>query len=206
MGGGGLLMYYAAGGYVLENVHTDMYGWSLLNQKTIVNPRGTVSASEQGPVVATSYYVNNTYTRQVFFTNTEGAIYTTTSKDFSLANAITWNPPMKVSSDILASVQGTGLAVCVDNATDGLDGMRLYYGSGSGILQELQYSFARPASGWTQGRNWTEADYTSGVDCIINDASSSISVFWRNAKTGSIQQAVQNFGIAAGNRPNGELV
>jgi hypothetical protein len=178
----------------------------LPNNKTIVNPKGTVSASKQGPIVATSYYVNNTYIRQVFFTNTDGTIYTATSKDFSLANAITWNPPIKVSSDILASAQGTGLAVCVDNSTDGLDGMRLYYGSGSGILQELQYSFARPASGWIQSRNWTEADHTSGVDCIINKASSSISVFWRNANTGSVQQAVQNFGIAASNRPNGESV
>jgi hypothetical protein len=185
-------------------VYTTTFGWSLPNHKAIVNPRGTVKASGNGPVAAATYYLNDTYVRQVFFTNEAGVIYTATSKNFSLANTIAWNPPTQVHSETLASAPGTGLGVCVDNSTTGMNGMRLYYGSGSGVLQELQWSFARPASGWTLGQNWTEADHMSGVDCFVNNASSTLNVFWRNDNTGSIQQAVQSFATVASGRTVGE--
>jgi hypothetical protein len=196
-------MYYAADGYVLENVHT-IFGWSLPHNKTIVNPEGTVKASASGPIAAATYYLNDTYVRQVFFTNDAGIIYTVTSKTFSLANTITWNSPTQIHSETLASAPGSGLTVCVDTSTTGMNGMRLYYGSGSGVLQELQWSFARPASGWTIGQNWTEADHTSGVDCVFNNANSTLNVFWRNDNSGSIQQAVQSFVPVASDRSIGE--
>ncbi|KAK5697193.1 hypothetical protein LTR97_007328 [Elasticomyces elasticus] len=194
-GSGRLYMYYQdQDGRIIENTYYND-SWTLEDSSLLDKSVVTTDATARSPLAAVSYALNDVQYRQIFYIDGSGLVKTTNSTNFD-ANAIatSWSTPYAITDDP-ASTSGTaGLAACSDHI--GMNGVRVYYGSGEGYVQEVGYQFNDTSTGWTEWFSFSDSDANSGVACVVYDDVEAeelyINVYMRNT-SGIVTQNYWNY-------------
>ncbi|TKA75692.1 hypothetical protein B0A55_03181 [Friedmanniomyces simplex] len=202
-GSGRLLMYYQdANGRIIENSYLNE-SWTLEDSSLIDQSMVTNDATRGSPLAAVSYTLNGLQYRQVFYIDGTGLVKTTNSTTVNDTNAIatSWTTPYAITNDP-ASTSGTaGLAACSDHV--GMNGIRVYYGSGSGYVQEVAYQFNNTAYGWNGMNSFASSDPNSGVACVVFDNTVQedqyVNVYMRNTSGIVVQNYFDFLGTAGWN-------
>ncbi|KAK3113558.1 hypothetical protein LTR53_009043 [Teratosphaeriaceae sp. CCFEE 6253] len=189
-GSGRLLMYYQdPEGRVIENAYLGG-SWTLQDESLVNQSVVTMDATPGSPLAALSYTQGSLQYRQVFYLDASGLVKTTNSTTVDTnAIATSWSVPYAITTDP-ASTSGTaGLAACSDDL--GMNGIRVYYGSGNGYIQEVAYQFNHTANGWNEQYSFVSSDPNSGVACVVfeNPAEEDeyLNVYMRNS-SGTVAQ------------------
>ncbi|KAK6396799.1 hypothetical protein LTR65_008697 [Meristemomyces frigidus] len=198
-GSGRLFAYYQdLDGRIIENSY---FGgsWTLEDRSKVNESVVTTNATAGSALAAVSYTLNSSIVRQLFFIDAYGMLRTTNSSMTPGTVALEWSTPVAVSSDIVSADSTVGLAACVDH--NGMSGIRVYYGSSSGGIQEVGWQFDTDP-GWTMWNFFNESDPTSGVACVTYDANDEregyINVYMRNTTTGVVQQSYWDYSKSDG--------
>ncbi|KAK5000990.1 hypothetical protein LTR66_000269 [Elasticomyces elasticus] len=136
-------------------------------------------AAQRSPLGAVSYTIQGTVFRQIFYVNTIGQLKTTNT-----TGSNSWQTPFSIlTSDSVAS---NSLALCTraDTASvHGLNGIRVYYASFKGYIQEVGINFG---STWRQEFSFYGSDPSAGVGCA--DGSSVSNIYVRNSTTAAVRR------------------
>lgn len=190
---GRLLTYYQdPDGRVIENSYLNG-SWTLDNSTNINNSVVTTQTAAGSPLAAISYVNNGLTYRQVFFLDSTGTVRSTNSSTTSNNIATSWGAPIAIATDT-ASPNSIGLAACTDSRKTGMGGIRVYYGSSSGCIQEVGYAFN--STGWTEWFCFDGSDQDAGVACAVYDGPNNagngtvelINLYLRNSTTGAVTQ------------------
>ncbi|KAK5107338.1 hypothetical protein LTR62_001354 [Meristemomyces frigidus] len=143
----------------------------------------TSDAAEDSPLSAISYTMNSTTYRQLFYFNSNGlvtAINTTSGSN--------WSEPYTVLPNATSLPNTRALAAVADTQDASLNGVRLYYGSSSGVIQELgiQFTMTLPNPIWRTFASFSNSDPSTGVACVLKNGTNH--VYLRNMSTGAVQQ------------------
>ncbi|KAK1075132.1 hypothetical protein LTR74_000538 [Friedmanniomyces endolithicus] len=193
---GRLLMYYQdAKGRIIENSYLNgswtLETTSLIDESVVVSS----DATQGSPLAAVSYTVGTLQYRQIFYIDGTGLVKTTNSTTVS-ANAVatSWTAPYAIVTDHAATSETAGLAACSDHI--GMNGIRVYYGSISGYVQEVAYQFNNTALGWNELYSFPQSDANSGVACVVYDNAANqdqfVNVYMRNT-SGIVVQNYYDF-------------
>jgi len=176
----------------IRRVTSDSQREQLLNQKSrtlettaLIDESVVVSsdATQGSPLAAVSYTIGSLQYRQIFYIDGTGLVKTTNSTTVS-ANAVatSWTTPYAIVTDHAATSETAGLAACSDHI--GMNGIRVYYGSISGYVQEVAYQFNNTALGWNELYSFPQSDANSGVACVVYDNAQNqdqfVNVYMRN--------------------------
>ena len=175
-------------GRIIESHYSDGQ-WAItdndnITDKNVVAPSN--AATQASPLAAIAYTLYGTAYRQVFFITSDGQLKTTQTNGNG-----TWSSP---SDNILkgdkASTRSYALAACADTQSNGLNGIRVYYGSQNGYIQEVGMDFSESTESpvWHMWASFPQSDASSGVACALNGNKNHM--YLRNTSTtaGFVQQ------------------
>ncbi|KAK1044233.1 hypothetical protein LTR74_018322 [Friedmanniomyces endolithicus] len=190
----GLALLSPAGGSTLYSYYVDIDGAVLENQwenglwltsghnisKTSVV---TSDVAHNSPLAAISYTMNSTTFRQLFFFDGNGLVTTVTTTGGS-----DWSEPYNVLPNATSLPNTLALAAIADTQGIGLNGIRLYYGSTSGVIQELGVDFLEQSGNplWHTFTSFHQSDPSAGVACVLENTTNH--VYMRNLSTSTLQQ------------------
>ena len=174
-----LLTYFQdPDGRIIENSYLD--GAWKVNAANVNNSVVTDQATPGSPLAAVSYPLNGQNYRQLFFFNDVGNVMTTNTSATG-----TWSAPVAITTDVV-SPSAVGLAACWEK--EGMNGIRVYYGSNEGYIQEVGWQFNETV--WTAWYSFDDSDQNSGVACAIYNYQDNnyINVYYRNTTSNSVKQ------------------
>ncbi|TKA68351.1 hypothetical protein B0A55_13041 [Friedmanniomyces simplex] len=143
----------------------------------------TSDVAENSPLAAISYTLNSTTFRQLFFFDRNGLVTTVNTSGGS-----NWSKPYSVLPNATSLPNTLALAAVADTQSTGLNGIRLYYGSTIGVIQELGVQFLEPPENpiWRTFTAFFDSDPDTGVACVLKNGSNH--VYMRNSSTSALQQ------------------
>lgn len=199
-----MLTYYQdPEGRIIENSYLKASGWTLEDHNNINSSVVTTAATPGSPLAAVSYVFQGDTYRHIFFLDGAGNLKETNSSTYNGTIATEWSTPSIVSTDASSSSLTVGLAACADH--NNLNGIRVYYGSSSGYIEEYSWLFNDTSEGWQYSNGFDGSDANSGVSCVNYDGSDGqyLNVYLRNATTGQVQQWYYSFGSDDGDWSDG---
>ncbi|KAF2723970.1 hypothetical protein K431DRAFT_344470 [Polychaeton citri CBS 116435] len=186
-GSGTLLAFYQdPQGNVIQNSYKNG-AWSLEDHSKINESIVTDQAALGSPLAAISYTVDSQVYRQVFFFASTGEVMQTNSTDGS-----TWADPSLITGII--SAPGTpALAACAGLAP--MNGVRVYFGSNNGYIQEVGHNFTNTT--WSDWYGFPDSDGDTGVACSVYETSDGKNmynnVYYRNTTDNQIHQTYWDY-------------
>ncbi|KAF2152915.1 hypothetical protein K461DRAFT_293226 [Myriangium duriaei CBS 260.36] len=188
--GQGMLMYYQAPNnsiieaYLPNGVLTASNTDRDYSKSKAIVP--ILDIAQGSPLTALTYTVNNTQYKQLFYANSQYRIMQINAPGMNAA----WGAPTQVSppsSTQILNNGSTGLDACI-STTGSLKGVRLYYSSAAGYIQELSWNFGdRDVTNmWIQQYPFKGSDPKAGVACTLHqngDGTTTVDVYMRNSTT-----------------------
>ncbi|KAF7185755.1 hypothetical protein HII31_12857 [Pseudocercospora fuligena] len=180
--------YMDAAGKILEGTYENGT-WDqrhLADQQAEIT-KNVTSAPPGTSIAAVAYTRNSEAYRQIFWLDSQGLVTTSNRTDDGA-----WSEPYSVTGDriVEALPSARGLAACAGNSSDGLNGIRLYYGSTDGYVQEIGLDF-NSTNVWTRLNGFAGSDAQSGVACTMTGNVGH--VYFRNTTNSALQQWTKDY-------------
>lgn len=142
------------------------------------------NAAPGSPIAATSWLSQGATYRQLFYFDSSGNVMTTNT-----TGSQAWPTAYNVLTGDSADPNTIALAVCSDTQPEGsgLDGIRVYYGSSKGYIQEVGMDFSEGTAQpiWHMWASFNGSDIDGGVSCAVSDNKNHM--YLRNS-SGTLQQ------------------
>ncbi|KAF7185321.1 hypothetical protein HII31_13300 [Pseudocercospora fuligena] len=185
-----LYMYYMSEGNQIVEAKYSNSNWQKQNRDLPASTTNITNDAADGSPIAAIHYTlqGNTIYRQIFFIGSNGLIATCNTTD----NAA-WSSPYNPVIDLKPSSTTKSLAAVADTSSGNLYGIRVYFGSSAGYIQEIGTDFgeAEPPY-WHSDWSWfNQSDPEAGVASVLINNNNHL--YLRNSTTGLLQQWTWNY-------------